>query len=1118
MERYEIRVKYDEINRLAEQKRYEEAMQIANTVDWDRAKNVNMLCVAGEVFERCGYFEDSKAIYLRAYQFQPKSRIIVYRLAELSIKLGDYEDSIHYYKSYEEIAPQDANLYVLRYKIYQARGAANEILIRILQELKDVDYHERWAYELAKLYAESGLIDMCVAECDEINLWFGNGKYVCKALQLKKRYQALTREQQKKLDDFTAARQPNRAAETIADGERARRLWKEKTDEFVSLRDELEGQEESRGSDASVQSEQHRQERPRTDKQEHMERARKEALEEAQKARAAQLLQEAAAEARREANRQEPQPENDKPSVRRAMPGVEVTAPAEELQVVGGAPRRQKPQTGAEEGIPSRERADKLKRQEDPVKPETPVMDIKPEPNSGPSDGDLLAERIALALQGKLPPEQPVKRSYEDDFIRDTVREDDYIEHGGADKDSFVGTLSEQDLDLFDDFYEESDSAQKSADDSDEDDLEFLDDEYDSAEEKFDEEYDDDVTEDDEQSFQKKESAFRKVWRKTSDALRKEKPVTRMANQPDYDVQIQPVVVNRYDTLNLQKELAQSIRDILDATEKDDVEKTLENINRSMEESNIPRLIQTKRLNVHPESEDAPDEEKAGEAEPENGMTSAGFLREVLDEEYDGQIRLLIDEKPVERQITGQISLEQLLAEQEKTQLEDAKRKALEQAGGYIQQLTAVVPFMEDHEIIEITDGDAEDQIHSDERMELDEAAQEKPEEALEEVRSEVDDMKEIQNEELYQKLQALFGIDHPTREQIARMIADLSGLLVEMESALGEELAAQEVAATLEPEEPESEPAAEEPQEPEDEAAAEELQEPENEPVAEAPQEPENEPAAEEPQEPENEPAAEEPEEPAEAEVLERRTVSEEQRNVMSYFMQVDGVERMIVDFLERPADHRENLLITGVKGSGKTSLALRLVKAVSQKDDPTSRRIAKVPAASLNQKPLKAVFEKVGSGTLIIEDAGLLSVEVCEHLVPLLDAYAKALRVILVGEKSSLDQMMKEIPSLKEKFSYQFDLPSYTNDELVEFGKSYAYTKGYVMDELAVLALYTTIAEEKNSDRSVMLGDMKRIIDGAIDRCEEKRGKKLFGGLFGKHVDDEGNIILKETDFEVE
>ena len=195
MDKYEYSLKLEEINRLVENDNYEDAAKIADTVDWKRVRNARTLCMVSEIYEANDRLEDSRDVLMRAYRRAQGGRMIVYRLAEVAIQMREFDEAIEYYSEFADIAPNDYSRYVLKYKIYKGRGSRLEEQIAILEEYKEKEYTEKWAYELALLYYKAGEEQKCVEECDDLVLWFRQGDYVIKALELKSRLTPLTAEQ-----------------------------------------------------------------------------------------------------------------------------------------------------------------------------------------------------------------------------------------------------------------------------------------------------------------------------------------------------------------------------------------------------------------------------------------------------------------------------------------------------------------------------------------------------------------------------------------------------------------------------------------------------------------------------------------------------------------------------------------------------------------------------------------------------------------------------------------------------------------------------------------------------------------------------------------------------------
>ena len=207
MDKYEYNLKLDQIKALSAEEGYMSAAEIADSINWNKIKNVNTLVKIGEIYEKAERYQDARDILLMAYDRSPIGRMIIYRLAEVAIKMGDYDAATEYYDEFVEIAPHDDMKYVLRYAIKKGQGASFDELITILEEYKDEEYTEQWAYELAYLYHKAGKADKCIDACDELILWFGDGPYVERALELKMLYQPLTKAQEEKYRRFKAEKE-----------------------------------------------------------------------------------------------------------------------------------------------------------------------------------------------------------------------------------------------------------------------------------------------------------------------------------------------------------------------------------------------------------------------------------------------------------------------------------------------------------------------------------------------------------------------------------------------------------------------------------------------------------------------------------------------------------------------------------------------------------------------------------------------------------------------------------------------------------------------------------------------------------------------------------------------
>ena len=217
LDKYEYRVRTEQMLEYMEQKSYKKAMEIADSIDWRKAKNAAMLCTASEIYEYNGEYEKSREILFIAYDRAPGSRKIVYRLGTLALKLNDVREATDCYEEFIAMAPKDPNQYILRYKILKSQNAPLSQQIEALEEFKKAEYVEKWAYELAKLYHEAGMVAECLEECDDLILWFSEGKYVYQAMELKMKYKPLTPLQQEKYNHRNDEKKPVKKVEPVAE-------------------------------------------------------------------------------------------------------------------------------------------------------------------------------------------------------------------------------------------------------------------------------------------------------------------------------------------------------------------------------------------------------------------------------------------------------------------------------------------------------------------------------------------------------------------------------------------------------------------------------------------------------------------------------------------------------------------------------------------------------------------------------------------------------------------------------------------------------------------------------------------------------------------------------------
>ena len=586
-------------------------------------------------------------------------------------------------------------------------------------------------------------------------------------------------------------------------------------------------------------------------------------------------------------------------------------------------------------------------------------------------------------------------------------------------------------------------------------------------------------------------------------------------------VQIKPVTTNaeKFNTVNLQEELARSMQQIMNATEKEEVADTMQGIKKIVEE--IPYL-------QLPQDEEAQKERFADIPTDEeiDGSLKINF-QEMLGEDYDGQMRMVVPEKSaLEAQITGQMSIQDILEEWEKTKraaekalqeaeqqkLESAKAKALAEAGDIMERLADVIPQLDAG-------------LTSKELLEKEYLGKLPEEEAGQLVAN--------MNDILQQQIDSISPANAKIDEFLAAGVPGQSGEAAAgaadaMEIPEGEGIAAadeEEPAGTEEMTELSPEEELPEIALPDD--IAEEVAATEAEEVSDAAEEVlpkiQLEPEAEtEDAKPEEKlPEIAEPDSD-EDNIGERKPIthlSKEQKAIFTYFVPVSGMEPQICQAMEGSIEHLEkgikggNILIQGARGSGKTVLATALVKAIQNEIGKPGKRVGKIDAVSLNQKNILELLKKVAGGCLIIEKIGGISRETAVKLSLALEADDTGILVIAEDTREGITKAMGRDESFARRFTEKITLPIFTSDELVSFAKSYAHELTYEIDEMAVLALYNRISNIQRLDRATTLTEVKEIVDEAIANSEKFSIKKVF---FSKKYKDDDYVILHEKDFE--
>lgn len=768
MDKFEYQAKLEEINKLLEKDDYEEAARIADTIEWKRVRSVRTLCMVSEIYEAIGRVEDSKAILYRAYRRSPNSRQILYRLTEACVQTQDFDDAVEYYTEYVNLSPNDNSKYILKYEIYKGRGSSLEEQIEVLEEYKSREYTEKWAYELAKLYDEAGMGEHCVAECDDLALWFHNGKYVVQALELKQKYMPLTPEQQ-----------------TIYDN----------PSEIVDMET-------------------------------------KEAV-------------------------------------------VEAAVPTLDVEIMKEMPKSEK---------------------------------------------DVIADSIIMNTEKEI-----------------------------------AAAVAEH---------------------------------------------------------------------------REEPEPEKAAEKPE---------LKSFDTVGLQNELANSMREILaglkPASTVDELEKVpvltpqMQPVGRreEREAAELPQeeeqiqgqmsiddlLTSTVEEDEEPEAERIPAAEQRIPVEPAAEPVSTG--KEALDQpEEDILSAATINISDRIRKEIGDRNLREYAASQAAGRRAQEQGEALE-----AKELTAPRPA----------------------KPAADALLYEEPEEAYDEE----DPEDEIPGEE------------EEAEDAAAENAGSEAGDRTGTPAGASAEEARQAGRAGIDPES------------------------------------------------------------------YTRNGLDEMEKRMLGFWSSIRGmneqidaaVTQVMRNALAGKTSSKGNMVLVGDAGNGRTTLALGLAKIISRCKGQQTVKVAKIYAEDLNSKDIAATINKIAGGVLIIEEAGDLEDNTIAQLSMAMDFKTDSLVVILEDERRYLQDLLARNPQFSQKFTITLNVPTLTNDELVEFGKYYARDKEYVLDDSAALALYDGIGAMQTSDQPVAILDVKEMVDKALKNANRFGVRKLFSTISGKRYDDQNRIIVSGRNF---
>ena len=1076
MDKYEYRVKTEQMLDHLEKKEYQKAMDIAESIDWRRVKNASMLNTVSEIYEYNGEFKKGRDILFLAFDRAPGSRKIVYRLGTLALKIKDIREATDCYEEFVKLAPKDPNQYILKYKILRTQGAALSDQIAALEEFKKAEYIEKWAYELAKLYDEAGMTAECLEECDDLILWFSEGKYVYLAMELKMKYKPLTPLQQEKYDSRPGAvkKQPEPVKQT------------ESTLEEVDDENEYdEGSEEEvqestvqRIDDAQVQ-EIPPEPVPMQEEFEIPEEA----------AQADVVPEEVVPEATAAVE--------ETPMYREEEPEASVETPEEHTsaikQVVTGATLEEALAQGVAvaSGINIEEEA--MKEREDEILANGQMMidDILQKWEAKQKDHEEAIAKQKAKDEERLQKEREQARIRQEEERKEVERKAAEAEARRKAEEEAARKAAEEEARR-----KAEEEARRKAEEE--------------ARRKAEEEAARKAAEEEARRKAEEEAARKaaeeEARRKAEEEARRkaEEEAARKAAEEEARRKAEEEARRKAEEEAARKAAEEEARRKAEEEAARKAEK--EAADEKESERNTQRIPDDiVRLMEEMESENEDSEDEIYEEELEDGPGMDEDFIEGIEDELDG---LDMNGSSFEEGDFDEADFEE-----EDLEGEDFDEGDFEE---------------EDLEGEDFDEGDFEEEDFDEE--DFDEADFE--EEDLDEEELEEADFDEADDEADFEDID-----DEETdfdegdfEEDMDEEDFDEEEIDDDEELDFGEDLEGEDFDEADFEEEDLDEGDFDEGDFEEEDFDEEEIEDEDDTEELEI-----EEPSEEEIQARIKKSKGGVPFDTgfvvtgrydlsATSEIGLKAGLTEEQKKLFSYFVPVRGMSEQIVEVLDNDRRaQREgtsktgNLLVIGRKGSGKTVLAVDIVKAIQKQRNLKQGKVAIVTGESLNKKELTNIIQKLRGGAIIIEHAGKLNSRTVKELNYLMEKKTGELLFVLEDQRKPLERLMTANPEFKKKFSSKLELPVFINDELVTFGQTYAKENGYKLDEMGILALYSRIDVMQREDHAVSVAEVKEIMDEAIAHSQKANVKHLARRVFGKGTDDSDRIILKEEDFKI-
>ena len=1115
MDKYEYKQLSERMIELMQNEEYGEAKEIADSIDWRRVRNAMMLANVSDIYEKTGEYQKSYDILQIAYHRAEGSRKVLYRLSSLALKTGNVDEAIDFYDEFVQLAPKDPNRHILRYQILRAQRAPLEQQIEALEEFKKAEYIEEWAFELAKLYQEAGMTAECLEECDDLILWFSEGKYVYKAMELKMQYKPLTPSQQEKynrrfeknggeteeIPDLETYVAENEEPEDHLD-EAATEHSEAVSEEPVEDIPESIGQQDT-GKEESSEKPVRKPEKKKIGDTMRLDEALEQLLHRKPEVSAAE------------------DEEPDISDLESAIGDIESVVDLDMVNQISQEKHTGDVPIGMKELIPgevSEEAADKTERI--PVEITT---DITEDDAEELDLEDLVAEELPEEVEEAEPVEEEAEEVEEAEPVEEEaekVKEAEPVEEEAEEVEEAEPVEEEAEE------VEEAEPIEETQTGTIEEELQKIADAEpaEPEEEIFDMEEAEDFLEDspaedwedDTESFEEadaEELSFEEIlsdWdSEEAEALLED------AEEEVYDESVEETYEEEPDE--------DEAEDILEDAEEEPIEESAEDVVEA-------------------------DAEEIYEEEPEDEVTEDTPI-------LSPDIQRLIDE------IEGAVPAEESLPEEK--EIEKAPEEPHENMGEVTESLRLDDLPEEDEDLFEDEDflesEDEEDEYESYE----DDDSEEDEYESYEDDDSEEDEYESYEDDDSEEDEYESYEDDDSEDEYTSYDEDEYEDEIYDdeyedddeayYEESDDDELADDEEFYYEDEEEPDEEPDEEDAPDFEDEFKV-------------------------DPKHSEEPDDREIPDEDDGIDIMSATTplsrketakliatgktsplpldeisdalsmdtgfvvhgrydletqsgigtragLTEEQKKLFSYFVPVRGMSEQLVDVLEQDKNctNRKgtsktgNLLIIGDKGNGKTVLAVDVVKAIQKQRESRQGKVAIVTGESLNKKKIGDIFDKLYGGALIIEKAGKMNEKTVAKLNRAMERDTGELLIVLEEQRKPLDRLLSSNREFRRKFTSRLEVPIFINDELVTFGQTYAQENGYKIDEMGILALYSCIDSLQREDHSVTVAEVKEVMDKAIAHSQKASAKKLVKRVFGRNTDSSDRIILSERDFNI-